>query len=259
MDSLFMKKCYGYWIKEKCQEEALKYTTRNEFCKKSKGAYEAARINDWLNDICYHMIYTPYGYWTKEKCQEEALLYTTKMDFRIYSNNVYSIAIRNGWISDICLHMLAPQKPSGYWTKEKCQEEALKYNSRKEFYRNSSSAYTKSIKNNWIDDVCEHMKTNELKLKRCIYAYEFSDNYVYIGLTYNLKERQYNRKSDKNDAVSKHIKETGIEPIIKQLTEYIDEEEASKLEGFYVEKYKTDEWIILNRIKTGSIGGNIIK
>ncbi len=35
------------------------------------------------------------------------------------------------------------------------------------------------------------------KFKRCIYAYEFSDNYVYVGLTLNLDKRN-NRHLKKN-------------------------------------------------------------
>jgi hypothetical protein len=35
----------GYWIKEKCQEEALKYKNRCEFTKCSMGAYLSAQRN----------------------------------------------------------------------------------------------------------------------------------------------------------------------------------------------------------------------
>ena len=48
-------------------------------------------------------------------------------------------------------------KPRGYWTKEKCQEEALKYESRSEFYKNSISAYKSSNNNKWLDEICSHM------------------------------------------------------------------------------------------------------
>ncbi len=40
-----------------------------------------------------------------------------------------------------------------------------------------------------------------------------------------------------------------------QLTDYIEEELAIKKENEYVKKYKNDGWEILNKIKTGSVGG----
>jgi hypothetical protein len=45
----------NYWTKEKCHETALKYKSRSEFGKKSKGAYHSARKNGWLDEICSHM------------------------------------------------------------------------------------------------------------------------------------------------------------------------------------------------------------
>ena len=44
-----------YWTFDKCKEESLKYNHRNEFRKMKVGAYNSARLNGWLNDICSHM------------------------------------------------------------------------------------------------------------------------------------------------------------------------------------------------------------
>jgi len=49
------------------------------------------------------------------------------------------------------------RKPTGYWTKERCHDEALKYNTRNEFKKNSTS-YQRAIANNWLNDICSHMK-----------------------------------------------------------------------------------------------------
>lgn len=49
------------------------------------------------------------------------------------------------------------RKPRNYWTYEKCKEESLKYDNRKDFKENSSSAYNTSLKNNWLNDICKHM------------------------------------------------------------------------------------------------------
>ena len=58
------------------------------------------------------------------------------------------------------------KKPFGYWTFDKCREEALKYNSRYEFKNNCGSAYTKSLKKCWLDKICSHMVS---KQKPCGY------------------------------------------------------------------------------------------
>ena len=72
----------GYWTKENCQKESLKYNSRFEYLKGSKGAYESSRRNGWLDDICSHMIeiLKPRGYWTKENCQKESLKYKTRLE-----------------------------------------------------------------------------------------------------------------------------------------------------------------------------------
>jgi hypothetical protein len=74
------------------------------------------------------------------------------------------------------------RKPNGYWTKEKCQEEALKYNSRFEFQRNSNGSYHYALRKKWLDEICQHMtgQTHEGKIW-LIYSYILLDNHVYIG------------------------------------------------------------------------------
>lgn len=62
-----VKKKNNYWTKDKCQIESLKYSTRSEFAKNVKGAYNSALRNGWLEDICNHMLiqgdlYKRYNY-----------------------------------------------------------------------------------------------------------------------------------------------------------------------------------------------------
>ncbi len=111
----------------------------------------------------------------------------------------------------------------------------------------------------WVDEICDHMLFTGDKYNRCIYSYEFSDNHVYVGLTCNLVRRQYDRNSDKNDAVTKYINESGLSPIRKQLTDYLPVNDAMKLEGEYLNNYLINGWISLNRIKTGGLGGSNFK
>lgn len=46
----------GHWdVKENCRLEALKYSIRFDFQKGSSGAYEAAKRNGWMDEVCAHM------------------------------------------------------------------------------------------------------------------------------------------------------------------------------------------------------------
>jgi hypothetical protein len=47
--------------------------------------------------------------------------------------------------------------PNGYWTKEKCIEEAKKYNTIKEWKTNNQTSYNKAIKNNWLEEIKQLM------------------------------------------------------------------------------------------------------
>ena len=49
-------------------------------------------------------------------------------------------------------------KKKSYWTKEKCHEEALKYNNKKDFINDSKFVYVLCSKNKWLVEVCSHMQ-----------------------------------------------------------------------------------------------------
>jgi len=55
------------------------------------------------------------------------------------------------------------KKKWGYWTKKKCQQEALKYNSKTEFQKKSLGAYDAAYRNNWLCLITKHMKKLNLK------------------------------------------------------------------------------------------------
>lgn len=203
-----------------------------------------------------------YIKWNKEKCQEEALKYKCRFHFKKNSSSAYAAMIRYNWLEEITAHMLKPYEIQIKWTKEKCQEEALKYNYKSDFRKNCSRGYNLSLKNKWLDEICSHMTVIGNKFKRCIYAYEFEDNFVYVGLTGNLIRRNNShiKNYKKNDSqVFEHIKSTKLIPKLIQLTEYISTQNAVKLEGEYIDKYRNNGWNILNIAKAGSTGGNIIK
>lgn len=94
---------------------------------------------------------------------------------------------------------------------------------------------------------------------RIIYAYIFSDNSIYIGLTKNFYIRNLNRKNCKRDAVYLHKQKTNLEPKIIFLTEFIPAKEAQIKEQEFIDEYKLKGWNVLNRQKGGSLGGSYQK
>lgn len=95
-------------------------------------------------------------FWTFEKCKEEALKYKHRSVFKAKSK-AYSSAMKNKWLDDICNHMIAPVSSKLIWTFEKCKEEASKYNTLKDFDKNSCVAYRVALNRKWLDDICGHM------------------------------------------------------------------------------------------------------
>ena len=84
--------------------------------------------------------------WTKERCQEEAIKYIFRGEFKNKSRGAYDKSQKNGWLDEICSHMTFKNKSSDYWTKERCYEESLKYNNKKDFRNKSRNAYEISQK-----------------------------------------------------------------------------------------------------------------
>jgi len=149
------------------------------------------------------------------------------------------------------------RKPRGYWTKERCLDEAIKYKYRVDFRQRSHKAYDAAKKKGWLDSICKHMSPKGNKYNRIVYVYEFTDNHAYVGLTYDMKTRIRIRENNQNDSVTKHINKTGLNPELKILSELIPVEKAIIYENIYYHKYKCDGWNMLNRVKTRSIGSSM--
>lgn len=88
------------WTEENCRLEALKYKTRNTFCVNSSGAYNAARINKWLGDICKHMVSPckPPGYWTYDNCKEASTKCKNRNEFYKNFGGGFVVSRKNGWL-----------------------------------------------------------------------------------------------------------------------------------------------------------------
>jgi len=249
-----MKHNRKYWTKEKCKEECLKFKTPKELKINNNYIYFKCYKNFWLDEFYPFFEIKRDVFWSKEKCKEEALKYSSRKEFSNNSRTAYTISLRKGWIDEVCSNM--DKKPFFYWTKEKCKEEALKYKTRTEFKKYSYQAYKYSRRNIWFDDVCNHMPKVGNLYKRCIYAFEFSDMSVYVGLTYNIEKRTKSHYKNVNSQVNKHIKKIKEYPNLVKLCDYIDVDLAKLKEHEYIEYYRNKNWFILNKQKAGNIGYN---
>lgn len=140
------------------------------------------------------------------------------------------------------------------YNKETCLATARTCTSRVEFFKKYPGMVDCAKRNGWYEECCAHMGTRGNK-QRVIYAYEFKEAHAaYIGLTFKMEVR--NKRHHKEGAVFEFAKLHDTEiPNPKILTDYMDQEEASIQEGIWLKKYQDEGWMILNRFKTGSLGG----
>lgn len=249
------------WTLELCRQEALKYSYRTAF-QKNSSAYKAAYKYGWLDDICGHMVKPkPYNLkWTFEACEKEAKKYNYKKEFQENSNNAYQSAWKNKWLETICSHMTEINKPHGFWTKQKCEEEALMFKHRIDFANNSKGAYSAAQKNKWLDEICNHMTFLGNEMYRYVYSFSFIDGSIYFGLTNDYKRRIIDHKNDSSSKVFKHIKLTGEEPVFSLITpNLVPTETAQNLEKKLIKECFEKGHKVLNIDKGGGIGGSTLK
>jgi predicted GIY-YIG superfamily endonuclease len=201
----------------------------------------------------------PRGYWDiKENCRLEASKYKNRFEFEKATSTGYRVSKKNGWLDEFFGEPLV--KSCGHWDNfDNCRKEASKYRTRISFKKGNQYAYNKARENGWLDQICDHMDVVGSMLMRCIYVFEFGDNYAYIGLTRDFNARYNEHTKDTNSAVYKHIEKTQLKPKHIQLTDYITKEEAKIKENEWEKKYKSNGWKVLNIAKTGGLGGGYLK
>jgi hypothetical protein len=107
--------------------------------------------------------------WDREQC----LLIATKCknisEFIINHSGAYNYAKKTNLLVDIKTLFKSERKEMGYWTYEKCKNEAKKYKYKSDFQKSSPSVYVISSNKNWINEICTHMtkkQGSEFKSKK---------------------------------------------------------------------------------------------
>lgn len=250
----------GYWMqKERCIEAARKCKTRNEFQKKYRTAYKNCLRFGWSDEAYHHMIsyQKPRGYWQdKVHCREAASQCKTRKEFRKKFKAAYDSCRAHGWYEEICSDLEVLRDIYKWSSVEAIHEEAKKYKSRTEFAKKNGAAFSAAHRLGVIEFVCSHMEKMNDYCSRGIYAFEFPDNHVYVGLTYNFVIRKCSHLCCDNSQVYRHIQETNLQPVFKILHNYTDMYVAAKLEGKYLDKYIKNGWVALNIQIPGNLGGS---
>lgn len=114
-----------------------------------------------------------------ETCEKESRKYTNRADFWRFSRSAYRQALKNNWLDKFT--WLVPQcNKKGFWTYQKCKEEALKYKTFYDFEKNSVTAAQKSRKMGWIKDfVWLKPKKKERKIIKWTFLNCFSEALKY--------------------------------------------------------------------------------
>lgn len=264
------------WTFEKLQEEANKCKDRKELRKNSYGAYIESSKKNLLDELFKNHYNSGFsekrvknGYWTKEKLQEEANKYLTRTEFW-NKNEPAAKAAQKKKLTDKLFKNHPNQgfsqkkKKNGYWTNEKLQEEANKYQTRQQFRENNFTAYQLSCDKKLIDKFFKN-KINEGYSDKCkwqdnkyvIYVYELIEfNKAYIGLTNNINRRDKEHLFSEKELLSSFCKEKNISyPNYLILDENLKSNEAKEKESYWINYYKSNNWELFNSAKPGSLGG----
>ena len=244
---------------EVCRNEALKYKSVKEFRELSPNYYNASNKFGYIDSFDWlERERAQKGFWDYDSCYNEAKKYKSRSELDKQNTYCYHVALRNGWLDDY-YWFEEGCKPNNFWTYETCYEEAKKYKSRGDFSK-SKSAYTIAWRNGWLDDYVwfkdERIDFENGKIDS-VYAYEFAElKAVYVGRTLiKLQRMRDYQHIFTKDTVSSFAKNNNVPvPDMKVLETDLTVKEGVCKEGWWVEKYRLEGWLILNKIKTGSIG-----
>lgn len=139
------------------KEAVAKYDTYVEFYKNEKNIYSFLQWHNKIDQYLLPLIETkrksPY---TKEQILDIAATYDTVTDLRKYEGGLVRAAMELG-IYDEVKNCMKTYKKMNFYTNDELKEEALKYNHRVDFDRNSPNKYRVACRRKILDDICSHM------------------------------------------------------------------------------------------------------
>ena len=202
--------------------------------------------------------------WTFDTCYKEARNYKTKAEFRRGSYGAYIYASKKGYLSKFDWFEEI-KKPSGYWTRERCEKESRKYKSKKEFVKGCSSAHHAAVVNGWLDDFTwlVDQRVDIIKDKiDSVYVYIFEDTKTaYVGRTLIRRQKKRDKEHIFNleaDNVARYAKKHHVPvPPMTILETNLTLEEGLDREDYWRRWYEDHGYTMLNRLATGIGKGSL--
>ena len=194
-----------------------------------------------------------------EKAIEIGRKYTKRSEMEKKDFHYYYILKNNNLLDNI----IPLQHP--ILTYDICYNEAKRYKDYTDFRINANKYYCKAIRKGWLKDYTWLRKGfYDMKARvHIVYVYEIPKlKYAYVGRTMRPSIRKMQHKKDFNDSVYKFVNEHHLSSndiIYKVLKNELTAEESQYYEKFYVDEYVDKSWELINKAKTGSLGGNITR
>ncbi len=146
------------WTETVCREEALKYTSRKDFRKKCKGAYDKAKEMGWLESYTWLVHQKLQSEWDYDSCKMEAMKYPNRNEFGKHSYGAYTRSRKEGWLDEF--YPIPLRRVLDYDT---CKKLAFKYNSISELMANDNSLYGSLLKKGWMKDFFPNVNNTDIK------------------------------------------------------------------------------------------------
>jgi len=231
---------------------ASEYDKPNDMVKNNPALYRKIQRRQLLNDVVYKIGKRPN--YSDEDIINEGAKYDSPTDFKNGNPKMYSIANKRK------IGKLINYKKGyriTYHTDEDIINGGLRYDNPAEYSKNEPKLYGAAQKRGLLDQIKYKVGYIGNRVKRLVYVYEFDDNSVYVGLTYNENKRKSEHFGTRETSVKKHINKTGLTPKYKVISNgYIDAMDAAVMEEDYRQYYHLNGWKILNKRKGGALGGH---
>ena len=110
--------------------------------------------------------------WTLEACMDEAKKYNTRKEWQTHGASSYNAAYKKKWLDICCNHMTRQLAPKGYWTLERCIEDAKQYKKLEDWSKAKPSGYSVARSKNWVSVCSPHMTDGRKISTKIIWTYE---------------------------------------------------------------------------------------